>query len=77
MFSVIKCNCLINTGAENLNCLSIYKSEAVLYVYQACRTGNYFKKCISLYSESWKEFVFVVSLTYTGIIYCTSHILLS
>lgn len=43
MFSVIKCNCLINTGAENLNCLSIYKSEAVLYVYQACRTGNYFK----------------------------------
>lgn len=27
--------------------------------------------------KSWKEFVFVVSLTYTGIIYCTSHILLS
>lgn len=77
MFSVIKCNFLINTGAENLNCLSIYKSEAVLYVYQACRTGNYFKKCISLYSESWKEFVFVVSLTYTGIIYCTSSVLLS
>lgn len=57
MFSVIKCNCLINTGAENLNSLSIYKSYAVLYVYQACRTGKYFKKCISLYSESWKEFV--------------------
>lgn len=43
MFSVIKCNCLINTGAENLKSLSIYKSDAVLYVYQACRTGKYFK----------------------------------
>lgn len=60
-----------NTCAENLGCLSIYKSEAVLYVYQSLQNMKIYikKRCIPLNSESRKEFVFVVSLTYIYVLF--------
>lgn len=33
-----------NTCVENLGCLSIYKSEAVLYVYQSLQNMKIYKK---------------------------------